>query len=165
MEGTVELINQCTTDLSQGSMAMLPNLAALRKIVRIKRSEVHGLLTNSINLGQLQFTEACKTYNPQPGISENFLLANSGEDSSRILIFGREIWLHHLRDSQTWYADGTFKIAPPLFSQVYIVSVEKYNGVLPIFYALLSNKQRATYFQMFEIVKGLIPNLKPQLQP
>lgn len=68
--------------------------------------------------------------------------------------------MQHLQ-ATTWYADGTFSIAPPLFAQVYTVMAVKNNGVHPIFYALLPNKQRATYNQMFNMIKDLIPNLAP----
>lgn len=51
------------------------------------------------------------------------------------------------------YADGTFKIKPRLFSQVYIIFAKKFNGVILIVYALLPNKQQFTYAKMFEILK------------
>lgn len=99
-------------------------------------------------------------YEVEPGVQENFLLADNEEIPNRILIFGRRSWLPYLQ-ATTWYVDGTFSIAPPLFAQVYIVSAVRMNGVHPILYVLLPNKQRTTYNQMWYLIRGLVPNLLP----
>ena len=88
-------------------------------------------------------------------------MADSGPESNCIIIFGRESWIHYLVES-TWFVDGTFNIAPILFSQVYCILAKKFDGVHPILYILLTNKQRATYIRMFEMVKSLVPNLRPE---
>ncbi|KAF2884050.1 hypothetical protein ILUMI_22168 [Ignelater luminosus] len=51
----------------------------------------------------------------------------------------------------------------PVTSQdfVYVVMAKKLGGVHPVLYALLPNKQRRTYVQMFQAIKGLLPNLNP----
>jgi len=46
-----------------------------------------------------------------------------------------------LKNSRTWYYDGTFRIAPILFSQVYVVFAEALGGVHRIIYALLPSKK------------------------
>jgi len=46
-----------------------------------------------------------------------------------------------LRRFDVWYADGTFKMAPPLFYQVYVFMARRHGGVfLWCIAALLSNK-------------------------
>lgn len=57
--------------------------------------------------------------------------------------------------------DGTFSIAPPLFSEVYIVIVEKHGGIHPILYLLLQNKSRDIYVTMFQLIKTLTANANP----
>jgi len=54
--------------------------------------------------------------------------------------------------------DGTFKISPYLFKQIFVVLVKKFGGVHPIFYALLPNKCRETYDKLFRTTKVLVPN-------
>lgn len=60
-----------------------------------------------------------------------------------------------------WFADGTFSIAPSLFSQIYVILAKKPQGVHPVLYALLPNKQNTTCVRIFELLKEIKPNLKP----
>jgi len=62
--------------------------------------------------------EAYKIYSPFEGLNEKFLLDDTGPGLDRILIFGRLSSLDILERSKIWFCDGTFKIAPPLFTQV-----------------------------------------------
>ncbi|XP_031342271.1 uncharacterized protein LOC116170185 [Photinus pyralis] len=162
VENTVQVINQCIGNLSQAGQAAIPNTAALRKVIRRKRNEIHNAPLDPAVLGDLVIPDAYKVYRSEGAVEENFLLHDSGRnDNNRILIFGRETWIQYLQSAQTWFVDGTFSIAPRLFAQVYVIMAKKLGGVHPILYALLPNKQRATYVQMFEAIKNLSPNLHP----
>ena len=57
---------------------------------------------------------------------ELFLLYDSGAVNDRILVFGTERNLDFLQLSDGWYADGTFKVAPPLFRQLYTIHGERF---------------------------------------
>jgi len=59
------------------------------------------------------------------------------------------------------YSDGTFKIAPLLFGQVYVILAEYQDSVLPLVYVLLPDKQSKTYNKMFSMLKNLRPDLNP----
>lgn len=161
MEGTSVVINQCVIDVPEAVLASIPNNAALRKIIRRKRNQINAAPADPADLNDLVLPNPYKVYVPRPGTEETFLLSDDGEGANRILIFGRESWLQHLHNANTWYTDGTFAIAPRLFSQIYIVMATKHGGVHPILYALLPNKQRVTYTRMFELIKTLVPNLSP----
>lgn len=100
-------------------------------------------------------------YSPSEGHEEQFLLADSGPGAERILIFGRRRYLDILRNSKTWFGDGTFKISPPLFTQVYVILAEYLNGVHPIIYALLPDKYTKTYEKLFQMLINLCPGLNP----
>ena len=60
-----------------------------------------------------------------------------------------------------WYADGTFKAAPPLFTQIYTIHAVKYNSTIPTVFALMPNKSQDTYVRLFNAIKDLEPNLNP----
>ena len=69
-----------------------------------------------------------------------------------------------LRLSDFWLADGTFKTAPPLFTQVYVVHAlrggpqpMRDGHLLPSLFVLLSNKTEATYRRMWEQIRTLCP--------
>ena len=49
-----------------------------------------------------------------------FLLQNSGkDDKERILIFGDATMKNLLNLTNTWLVDGTFKLSPEIFHQIY----------------------------------------------
>jgi len=64
-------------------------------------------------------------YESEPGKTENFLLADSGLGADRILIFGRQRNLEIALICDDYFMDGTFKIAPNLFKQIYVVLTKK----------------------------------------
>ncbi|KAB0793284.1 hypothetical protein PPYR_12904 [Photinus pyralis] len=115
----------------------------------------------SYKFGAISYPRSLFGIRSSTRVFENFLLADSGPGLNRILIFGRRQNLDVLHHSREWFADGTFKIAPLLFSQIYTVLATAHQGVHPIFYALLPNKQEVTYRRMFELVIELQPELNP----
>jgi hypothetical protein len=46
---------------------------------------------------------------------------------------------------------------------LYTISVLKNNHVFPIVYAVLKNKKQSTYYNLFEILKLMIPNIAPRV--
>ena len=118
---------------------------------------------NPTNLFDVQIPENYKIYKACDGSEEELLIADSGPSPDRILVFGRKTWVQEiLGESDTWYADGTFNLAPPLFSQVYVILAQKLGGVHPVIYALLPNKQKVTYIKLFEMLKLAFPEVTPK---
>ena len=66
-----------------------------------------------------------------------------------------------LQRSKRWYIDGTFRIAPQLFSQVLVLLAEEHGGVHPVIYGLLPNKTAMTYRRFLDMILGLRANLNP----
>lgn len=129
--------------------------------MRRKRNEVISAPPNPSDLTTLVIPDAYKIIKMTEGVEENFLLFDSGPNPDRILIFGKQGNLHTFKDCDTFFVDGTFKISPPLFCQVFVILVKKHGGVHPMFYALLPNKQRGTYEKLFRAIKDLQPELEP----
>ncbi|KAL4088583.1 hypothetical protein QTP88_023672 [Uroleucon formosanum] len=158
-ETTSTIINECVNGLTQSAKGILQNNEALRKMIRRKQNEVNSAPAAPIDLKTLQLPEIYKTYSPNDEINEQFLLADSGQESDRVLIFGRLSGLKILKNSGTWYCDGTFRIAPLLFSQVYVILAEALGGVHPIMYALLPSKKASVYEKLLIMLKTLEPDL------
>ena len=76
-------------------------------------------------------------------------------------LFGRQGNMAWCGDMQALYLDGTFKQAPPLLHQVYVILGERHGHVFPFFYALLPNKRCLTYQQQFTTMAKKSLNLKP----
>ena len=84
---------------------------------------------------------------------ELFLLYDNGPDSnSRIITFGTEVGRRQLATASTIFMDGNFAMAPTQFSQVYILCVPFRDVAMTCVYALLQNKSRAVYDELFQAV-------------
>lgn len=59
-----------------------------------------------------------------------------------------------LQTSKKWFADGTFKVAPELFFQVYSLHCEVGGSVLPAAYMLLTRKNCPTYTRALSALIG-----------
>jgi len=55
--------------------------------------------------------------------------------------------------------DGTFKIAPSLFAQVFVILATRNGGVHTCIYALLPNKNQTTYSRLLVEIKNLAPGI------
>src|ERR1043165_7426747 len=67
-----------------------------------------------------------------------------------------------LQDSEHWFVDGTFKVVPELFFQLYTVQVRAFGTVVPCLYVLLPNKTQGTYVRLFDEIKVLLPHVIPR---
>ena len=155
------VINSCTENISQAAQGALPSADLMRQMVKRRRKQLDLAPPNPVHICELVIPDEYKYYMTSNGECENFLIADSGQSDDRILIFGRQSWTVFLTDSDVWYADGTFKLAPPLFTQVYVILARRHGGVHPVLYALLPNKRRTTYVRMFQMLQDTIPGLQP----
>ena len=69
--------------------------------------------------------------------------------------------LNLLRDTTNWHADGTFKVVPIQFYQLYTIHCEKDGYIIPCIYALMSNKLQSTYGVLLKKLKEIELELDP----
>ena len=102
---------------------------------------------------QLQVTEK----------SDQILAYDCGPDEEdRVLIFATETNLDILETSQEWHADGTFKVFPQLFYQIYSEHAVYNEHTVPLVFMLLTCKSAAVYEKAFRALKELNPDLSPK---
>ena len=77
-------------------------------------------------------------------------------DHERMFIFASELGLQCLAESENWYADGTFKVSPELFFQLYTIHGQQPGSIFPCVFGLLPNKTEVTYTRFFREVFGQI---------
>ena len=94
--------------------------------------------------------------------NEPFFLFDSDDGSDRIIIFSTLRNLQLLSNTSNWYADGTFKTAPPLFNQLYSMHDIVNGDVLPLVCTLMANKTEKRYSKLFSELKALGPTLSPR---
>ncbi|XP_042221586.1 uncharacterized protein LOC121866058 [Homarus americanus] len=93
---------------------------------------------------------------------EDFLLYDRGPSDQRMLVFSTVQSLRLLENSSDWFADGAFKVVPELFYQLYTIHSLALKTVIPCVYALLPNKHRATYQDLFHQLLTINPMLNPK---
>ena len=65
-------------------------------------------------------------------------------------------------EASEFLVDGTFKVVPEIFNQLYIIHTVCRNHVVPVVYALLRRKNADTYQRLTEEVIKVAPNWSPQ---
>lgn len=149
-----------TQELSVGALGQFPSREAVRLAIKRRRKDINAAPSQPIDRASIQLPENYKYYGEN---NENFVIGDSGlGDQDRILIFGKASvsdWIHLVTKI---YVDGTFSLAPHLFSQVFVIMAERGGFVLPIIYALLPDKAERTYTRMLEMIQDSWPLFKPE---
>ncbi|KAJ8710243.1 hypothetical protein PYW07_009609 [Mythimna separata] len=88
---------------------------------------------------------------------DDFLMADYQQDARRIVIFSSKEAREKLKTVKHFFADGTFKCVVPPFVQLYSIhgdlgSTKKSTHILPLIYALVSDKKEETYQIMFQLI-------------
>nr|XP_018912130.1 PREDICTED: uncharacterized protein LOC109040603 [Bemisia tabaci] len=66
-----------------------------------------------------------------------------------VIIFATDDNLQKLASSPIWFADGTFKVSPKIFTQVFVIHGMHLDNAYPFVYALLTNKSEESYTTVF----------------
>lgn len=82
-----------------------------------------------------------------------------GDD--RILIYASPEQLHVLQSSEDFLVDGTFKIVPEIFYQLFIIHAVYRRHVIPVVFALLRKKSTDTYDRLIDEILKVAPNWSP----
>lgn len=74
--------------------------------------------------------------------------------------------LKDIKNIQHFFGDGTFDCCPSPFYQIFTIhgdagSDAHETNVVPIFYALLVNKEKSTYENKFKKIKEAVPDFNP----
>ena len=86
---------------------------------------------------------------------DNFTLIDDiTEGGSRTIVFGTLANLQRLCSSSVVSMDGTFKVCPRLFYQLYIIYSHCYNTVLTELFCLLQDKLTTTYHRLFTLIQS-----------
>jgi len=93
---------------------------------------------------------------------ETFLMPNSTKD---LVLFSTNDNLQRLSECKTIYVDGTFKTCPKLYAQVYSIHGLYHGWIIPLVYALLSDKTSETYYIFFSRVRDAMAGLKLVFNP
>lgn len=95
-------------------------------------------------------------------LTENFLLIEDGS-TDKIFVFCSTEAKDTINRVSDYYADGTFKVAPKPFMQIYSLHGEVGGNpiIVPLVFALLPNKQETTYERLFTSLRQHLPQMNP----
>lgn len=132
---------------SDAVKAMLPVEDNCKRSIRRYRPQ----LSTPSNLGELTIPQEFTTtldQDPQP-----FLLYDNGpEANNRVIAFATEENLRLLADADTFFMDGTFDTAPPLFKQIFTIRIAFSTTHITAVYCLLQKKSRVGYQELFQAI-------------
>jgi len=78
---------------------------------------------------------------------DSFLFWDSGDDDpQRLFVFWN---IDTLEQNPHWFMDGTFKVAPELFVQLFTIHALVDRRAMPMMYVLLQSKSQADYERVF----------------
>lgn len=152
------VIQQTTSGISLEAASLLPSYAASQRMIERKRKR--NYVGNAAPRSRQEIAIPDELLRTTRG--DNFLLWDSGpEDENRIIVFGTERNMDLLEENRHWFVDGTFKVAPELFMQLFTIHALLDNSATPLIYALLPSKSEATYGRLFQKLVELRPNFNP----
>lgn len=141
METTRQIIQQGLAEVSVENAHLLPSRENVSRVIRHHRQKVQGHQEN-LNL---------------------FLTTISGEpflriNTARLMLFASPEDLAALFVNGNWFADGTFRVTPQQYEQLYTIHVIDLQGVnRPCAYALMSGKSEEDYVHLLQNLIQLSP--------
>ena len=153
-----QVMSQQLVDVTEEVAVKLPAPRTMKRAIRRQRQAAGNAPTVPRSRADLVLPEQYQ----QTTRREPFLQFDSGADDQRILLFSTQENLNLLETANDWFADGTFKVVPELFFQLFTVHGLINNQIFPCIYALLPNKTQETYARLFREITRLRPGLSPQ---
>ena len=157
-EGSHNIVVDALNFASQPALGQLTSVNNMKRVIRRARERKGAMPVNPLSLQDLVIpNEFKKTCN-----GEDFLLYDS-EGDKKTIIFSTHRNLRHLAQSQHWYADGTFKTVPPLFTQLYTIHGIFNNNIVPLVFVLMSEKNRGKLSNAFEQTETIAAIIKTDI--
>jgi hypothetical protein len=161
------LLSETMIGMTQGAIIRMGTKHSMRQKIHRKRRKLEGGEAHPVALPKdtdFDIPNAFQTVN-EGNVEVPFILFDSrrqlgedddddsnAEEDGRIIIFATNTMTALLRESRTWMMDGTFKVVPSLFMQLFVIHAVKNETVYPCLYVLMPNKQEHTYKRLFEVV-------------
>ncbi|CAF2151195.1 unnamed protein product [Rotaria magnacalcarata] len=152
-EATQNVIDYCLTNLSDHAVARLPDFKHVKRNIqnhRVKKDLPEIPHDKTFNLIPDKLTTTKR--------NSLFLQFDYGPGNDRIIIFASAEQLQLLENGEQLLVDGTFKVTPSIFYQLYAIHVVYRNAVLPVVFALLPNKTQQTYRRLIDKLSEIGPS-------
>ena len=129
-------------NVSEASAVVLPSLNNMRRNIRRQRDDHNMPAVPQRRKDILFLPNNYQVTNRGDG----FLLFDSSVgDVNRLIIFATNDAIRLPATNSHWFMDGTFKVCPEIFFQIYTIHALINHQIFPCVFALLPNKTEATY--------------------
>ena len=99
-------------------------------------------------------------------LMEIFLIHDNHSAQNRIIVFGNDNCVLHLaHQSELWFMDGTFKVVPTLFRQLYVIRASLGESAITCIYAFMALKTEESYIELIQIINDKCAALGTALDP
>ena len=78
------------------------------------------------------------------------MIDNNLDYTDRIIV--SDLCIAHLAKSEIWMMDGTFKVTPSLFQQLYVIRAHLEDTAISCVYALMKRKSQDSYKKLLDII-------------
>lgn len=150
MTKTCQIVQHHLASTSADISTNLPSKDALRQVVgREKRKALLSIKEPE----KFDFDVNEEAVTTSDG--ELFLIKSRIFGNKRVMLFSTKSLMTYLGKSEYWIMDGTFKIVPKLFLQLYTIHGPVHNNcdkTFPLLFVLFTNKDKASYDVMFELM-------------
>ena len=149
LEKTREIIARAFHELNDEELMAMPSCSTAQRMLQRKREHPEAAQINAKEVHNIVIEGDYA--NDEEG--HQFLLydsRNHAPDDAVFFIFATQMGIIRLRTYRHWSGDGTFKITPSNFLQLYTLNVLVEQSSVPSAYILMCNKAADTYRRIFE---------------
>ena len=151
----VELRNQIK---SRSGDSEEPSSVILHSAIRSFPLDSAGQLPNTETLLRtIRRQRQGEASNPDNGLPDHLKVTHRGDnfvlhEDKTLIIFTTDSNLSVLKSCKHWFADGTFKVCPEDFYQMFTLHGLFKSQIIPLVYGLLIGKKTSDYDQFFKLV-------------
>lgn len=166
-----DIVQAVLMTASDAAKANLPNLGYLKQRYSRCKSKNLEALSLPLTRDDIEIPSEFR-FNGDVNEEKNFLLWDSGpaiDGNERILLFGTLQNLEFLQKCDAVLMEGTFKITPYLFSELYTIHGIRLDGpdqkpekAVPLLFFLLPDKKETTYVRAFNQLNVILPGWQPK---
>ncbi|CAF0775449.1 unnamed protein product [Adineta steineri] len=140
------IIHEVLLSIDKNDGTAVPTYSSSQRTIERKRKKNDLPLPSPKSLSEIQIPDELKLTNG----GQRFLLYDNGDVDHRMVILSSDDDLDCLSNSDHWHCDGTFKMSPQLFYQLYTLHGFVCGRALPLVYCFISGKSEPLYGEMFD---------------
>ena len=150
------VLSDVVVGLSAEAAGRLPTADKIKRTIQRVRNRNEAFPAAPGNVNNLRIPHQFRV----TGTGERFLLYDNHEDlpedesdeednedekPPRIVMFASDDGLQCLKDHEHWFYDGTFKVSPRLFYQIFVIHALVLGTAVPCVFSMLGNKTGESY--------------------